>query len=170
MKNQAFPFIVILFLVSTMLIGCINENQNGSNSQTSNNVILTTNKNEYNLGEKLTLSIINNKENSVFNQGGPLPSPSPIISFGYGMQNFINDTWEDFKLVRGNLSKYSHASVIQVVVECEEYASNSTITEQVSLNYYVYGESDDYYEDIPPGKYRIIKSFYNSNSQLRPIF
>ena len=164
MKKQILLIGTIVILLTVGFSGCFEENnddQDKPKDQYSEEVILTTDKNEYIYGEKLILTLINNKSHSIFNQGGPLPSPSPIKSFNYGLQKFINGSWMEFQLVRGETWKHIGDPVIQVVVDCIEYPSNSTKIEQISLTFFVYNDSGDYYENITPGKYRIVKGFYN---------
>ena len=163
-KKQILMMTIILLLLNSGMMGCIerfSENAELDVDQIIVDVCLTTDKDEYVVGEQLTLTFTNNKEHSIYNQGGPLPTPSPIKSYSYWVQSFSNNSWIGFPLVRGNRSKYCYSSVIQVVVDCIEYSSNSTKTQKISLSYFVYGENNDYYVDFPAGRYRIIKNFYN---------
>ena len=164
MKKQILLIGTIIILLTVGFSGCFEENsdsRDNSNDQNSEEVILTTDKNEYISGEKLLLTFVNNKNHSIFNQGGPLSHPSPIKSFDYGLQKFINGSWREFQLVRGEKWKHVGDPVIQVVVDCIEYSPNSTNLETISLTCFVYEDNGDYYENIPPGQYRIVKSFYN---------
>jgi len=167
MKEQLFTLIIILFLIIVGFNGCIeekSENQDNSKNQIIGEVILTTDKNEYISGEKLKLTFVNNKDYSIYNQGGPLPDPSPVKSYDYGIQKFVNGSWREFQLVREETWKHIGDPVIKVVVDCVEYPSNSTNMEQISLTFFVYNDSGNYYENIPTGQYRLYKSFYNECS------
>lgn len=167
MKKQLIALIMVLILIIIGFNGCLEEknlNQKNTKSQISKEVILTTNKKEYMYGERLTLlnlTILNNKKSSIFNQGGKIPTPSPIKSFEYGLETFVNESWNEFQLVRGKTWEHLDDSTIQVVLECVEYHPNNTYFEIIYLTYYVIDDNGNHFENIPPGKYRIVKSFYN---------
>lgn len=172
MKKQLTIIGIIGILLVVGLSGCFEEekyDKDDSNDQISEEVVLTTDKTEYKIGEKLNFTFINYKSHSIFNQGGPLPSPSPILSYSYGVQIFVNESWNEFQLVRGDTSKHIFDPVIQVIIDCIEYLPNSTNLKTISLTYFVYDDNGDYYENITSGRYRIAKTFYNEcNNDFSP--
>ena len=75
------------------------EEKNESDDSLSFGIMLSTEKRYYKPGDNFLLNIINNRNSSIYDAGGPYP-PSLNTFFDYSMQIYVNGSWESFPLVR----------------------------------------------------------------------